>query len=301
MDFLHVAYKNFIENVDKRLTSWVLIHSSSIVPMIVGIYIILLLVNGGWYRDIFIYCVPVTYSTDPASMKIASGMWWTLILKIVDLIETEIFVLRKKNSQITFLHVYHHISTVLLIWLGVRYFAGGMACFLPLVNCSIHVIMYTYYFLSSLGPEIQKLILPYKPILTITQMVQFVVLLLHLIQAFLPSCNVPKLPVFITFINIIINFLLFYNFYQKNYKNPKLLEGSWWALLTKLVDLIETGIFILRKKNRQISFLHLYHHVSTVLLGWMFGKYYADGMVRLVQMFEKLFIDINSYLPSLKW
>nr|XP_050864630.1 elongation of very long chain fatty acids protein 7-like isoform X1 [Vespula vulgaris] len=257
MDFLHVTYKNFIENVDKRLTSWLLVHSSSTVPMIIGIYIILLLVSmkymknkkayslktfiycynifqiiansiiiyiyidGGWYTDIFIYCAPVTYTTDPAPMKIASGMWWTLILKLIDLIETEIFVLRKKNSQITFLHVYHHISTVLLMWLGVRYFAGGMACFLPLVNCSIHVIMYTYYFLSSLGPKIQKLILPYKPILTITQMIQFVVLLLHLFQAFLPSCNVPKLPAFVTFFDIIINFLLFYNFYQKNYKNPK--------------------------------------------------------------------------------
>ncbi|KAL2740956.1 LOW QUALITY PROTEIN: elongation of very long chain fatty acids protein 4-like [Vespula squamosa] len=413
MNSLSNIYKNFIENVDPRLKSWPLIESVSIVPMFIGIYIILLFVSmkymknrtayslkifiyfynifqviansiivymyidGGWYKDIFIYCVPVTYSTDPASMKIASTMWWTLILKLIDLIETGIFVLRKKNRQISFLHVYHHITTILLMWLGVRYYAGGMASFLPVVNCSIHVIMYTYYFLSSLGPKMQKFILPYKPILTITQMVQFVVLMSHLFQAFLPSCNVPKLPVIITFLDIVINFQLFYNFYQKNYKNSKmknprvkdwilfnspypiiliifsyfyfvlacgprfmknrkpyslktfmryynifqivmnsfivykfavgspelryianqlstvqiplvwryhlifvstLLEASWWAMLTKFVDLLETGIFVLRKKDRQISFLHLYHHVSTVLLGWIFGKYYADGM-----------------------
>ena len=35
------------------------------------------------------------------------------------------FILRKKNGQITFLHVYHHATMILNWWLGVAYVAGG--------------------------------------------------------------------------------------------------------------------------------------------------------------------------------
>jgi len=35
------------------------------------------------------------------------------------------FILRKKNGQITFLHVYHHGSMVLLWWVGVKFIPGG--------------------------------------------------------------------------------------------------------------------------------------------------------------------------------
>lgn len=35
------------------------------------------------------------------------------------------FILRKKNGQITFLHVYHHATMIINWWLGVAYVAGG--------------------------------------------------------------------------------------------------------------------------------------------------------------------------------
>ena len=35
------------------------------------------------------------------------------------------FILRKKNNQISFLHVYHHSTMVILWWVGVKYVAGG--------------------------------------------------------------------------------------------------------------------------------------------------------------------------------
>lgn len=49
--------------------------------------------------------------------------------------------------------------------------AGGMATFYIIVNCYIHVLMYTYYFLSTLGPEWQRKLGYIKPKLTILQMV----------------------------------------------------------------------------------------------------------------------------------
>lgn len=35
------------------------------------------------------------------------------------------FILRKKNNQLTFLHVYHHGTMIFNWWAGVKYVAGG--------------------------------------------------------------------------------------------------------------------------------------------------------------------------------
>ena len=35
------------------------------------------------------------------------------------------FLLRKKNSQVSFLHVYHHTTMVCLWWIGIKWVAGG--------------------------------------------------------------------------------------------------------------------------------------------------------------------------------
>lgn len=49
--------------------------------------------------------------------------------------------------------------------------SGGMFAVPVMLNLFIHVIMYSYYFLSSLGKEWQKRIARWKPKLTIAQMV----------------------------------------------------------------------------------------------------------------------------------
>lgn len=51
-------------------------------------------------------------------------MWWFLVLRAFELIETIFFVLRKKWKQISLLHVYHHLSTIVLLWLHFKYSAG---------------------------------------------------------------------------------------------------------------------------------------------------------------------------------
>lgn len=69
-------------------------------------------------------CIDIDYTDDPNSMRILNIMWWTHVIKMVELIETWFFVLRKKESQISFLHVYHHTSTLFLTWVGVKYVGG---------------------------------------------------------------------------------------------------------------------------------------------------------------------------------
>ena len=60
-------------------------------------------------------------------------MWFYYFSKIIELLDTVIFILRKKNSQVTFLHVYHHATMVMLWWIGTKWFAGGSCKAIPLI------------------------------------------------------------------------------------------------------------------------------------------------------------------------
>jgi elongation of very long chain fatty acids protein 4 len=61
-----------------------------------------------------------------------SVMYVYYIIKLVDLIDTVLFALRKKSNQISFLHVFHHFSMVVNSWLGVKYVGGGQSKFYDL-------------------------------------------------------------------------------------------------------------------------------------------------------------------------
>ena len=58
---------------------------------------------------------------------------------------------------------------------------------------------------------------------------------------------------------------------------------------------VETGIFVLRKKDNQTTALHLYHHVSTFLLAWITLKYNAISPLTFMS-FINSFIHIIMYI-----
>ncbi|CAD1481225.1 unnamed protein product, partial [Heterotrigona itama] len=180
-------------------------------------YMVQQFISAGWFTEITMYCEIPDYSYNPSPLKISYTMWLVTMLKLIDLVETIVFMLRKKDKQISFLHLYHHVSSILISWLCTKYVPLAMCSFSMMVNCGIHVIMYTYYFLSTFGPKFQSVLAKYKPILTIMQMVQFVVLLIQNMQSILPSCPVTRIPGTFSIANLIINFILFYNFYNKAY------------------------------------------------------------------------------------
>ncbi|XP_076245359.1 very long chain fatty acid elongase AAEL008004-like [Calliopsis andreniformis] len=177
--------------------------------------------DAGWYDDYFFYCVIPDDSMNPKSYKIATIIWCVMLVKLVDFIETFLFVLRKKNRQISFLHLYHHISTLALTWISTKYWPHGMSLTIILVNCGIHVVMYTYYLLASFGQKIQLYLQPFKPIITIAQMVQFVAMILYALQSALPQCHHQRILGSTIIVNLMINLVLFYNFYRKTYKSQK--------------------------------------------------------------------------------
>lgn len=104
------------------------------------------------------------------AFQIASAVWWYYFSKLLEFCDTFFFILRKKDKQLTFLHVYHHSTVFSLWWIGIKYVPSGSTFFPAMVNSSIHILMYTYYGLSAMGPTIAKY-LWWKKYLTMVQLV----------------------------------------------------------------------------------------------------------------------------------
>ncbi|XP_050542565.1 elongation of very long chain fatty acids protein-like [Daktulosphaira vitifoliae] len=162
-------------------------------------------------------CDPLDLSNDPMSIHIASLVWWTKLLKLTEYIETVFFVLRKKQNQISALHIYHHVSTYMIIWMSTRINPGGVVRIPVILNCFVHMMMYFYYLLSSLGPKIQKKIEFYKKYITIIQMVQFCIIIVNSLFFFAPDCNVPNIYGYVFIPNVFLVFYMFYDFYNNAY------------------------------------------------------------------------------------
>lgn len=82
------------------------------------------IMTSGWTTTYHFGCVLPDYSMNPEALRMLRFMWWTIILKLLELLETVFFLLRKKERQASFLHVYHHVSTLVIIWLGTKYIGG---------------------------------------------------------------------------------------------------------------------------------------------------------------------------------
>lgn len=144
------------------------------------------------------------------------------INKILDLLDTVFFVLRKSYKQITVLHVYHHLMMVIGCYLVSRFYGtGGHVNSLGLVNSFVHSVMYFYYFLSALYPGIKASIW-WKKYITITQLVQFVILFIYAnyVMFFSKGCGYPKFLLIVQILQAVIMMYMFGNFYLKTYIRP---------------------------------------------------------------------------------
>ena len=76
---------------------------------------------GGYYS---FRCQPVDYSNSPMAMRMARGCWWYYFSKFTEFFDTIFFVLRKKNNQVSRLHVIHHGVMPISVWFGVKFSPG---------------------------------------------------------------------------------------------------------------------------------------------------------------------------------
>lgn len=59
----------------------------------------------------------------------------------------------------------------------------------------------------------------------------------------------------------------------------RIAEAVWWYFASKGIEFADTMFFILRKKDRQLTFLHKYHHSSMFLVWWTAVKFVPGGSV----------------------
>ncbi|KOB79101.1 putative trithorax protein ash2, partial [Operophtera brumata] len=69
-----------------------------------------------WTTTYHFGCMLPDYSMKPEPLRMLRFLWWTVVLKLLELIETVFFVLRKKESQASFLHIYHHCSSLVIMF-----------------------------------------------------------------------------------------------------------------------------------------------------------------------------------------
>ncbi|CAL1542542.1 unnamed protein product [Lymnaea stagnalis] len=165
-------------------------------------------------------CQPVSYTDDPYEMRIASALWWFYFSKCIEMLDTIFFILRKKNNQVSFLHVYHHATMFPIWYIGVKWVAGGQSFFGAMINSFIHVIMYTYYGVAAMGPWYQKF-LWWKRYLTRLQLLQFCVGLVYASNSIYIECDYPLWMEWAGIIYGISIVSLFVNFYVQAYIKPK--------------------------------------------------------------------------------
>lgn len=84
-----------------------------------------------------------TSGLEKDSLTKAYYYYW--LLKCFDLIETVFFVLRKKDRQVSLLHVHHHVSMILIPYLMGKYFPSIHGVVIGIINTFVHFIMYLYY------------------------------------------------------------------------------------------------------------------------------------------------------------
>jgi hypothetical protein len=175
----------------------------------------------GWLSGYSYRCQPVDYSRSPEAMKMAAGCWWYYFSKFTEFFDTFFFVLRKRYDQVSTLHVIHHGIMPVSVWWGVKFTPGGHSSFFGFLNTFVHIIMYTYYMLAAMGPKVQKY-LWWKKYLTVLQMVQFVLVMIHSFQLFIwNDCNYPIGFAYFIGAHAVMFYFLFANFYKSTYKQDK--------------------------------------------------------------------------------
>lgn len=97
----------------------------------------------------------------------------------------------------------------------------GHLTFFGFLNAFVHIIMYTYYMIAAIGPEMQKY-LWWKKYLTTIQMIQFIAVFIHAIQLlFHNPCKYPLIFSYAVMFMATMFLFLFAGFYRKAYSVKK--------------------------------------------------------------------------------
>lgn len=134
MDFLQDTQYHWTKELDPRVSNLLFVDSVYRILLIIFAYLYFVLIYGPKFMknrppyklkmfiqlyniiQIFVNTLMINGAID-----ITIGGEIYLLLKIFDLVETVLFILRKKDNQVSGLHLYHHVSGVLISWMCVRF------------------------------------------------------------------------------------------------------------------------------------------------------------------------------------
>ncbi|XP_054841974.1 elongation of very long chain fatty acids protein 2 [Eublepharis macularius] len=182
---------------------------------LLSLYMLIELILATWEGGYNLQCQNLT-SAGEADIRVAKVLWWYYFSKVIEFADTIFFVLRKKNSQITFLHVYHHATMFNIWWCVMNWIPCGQSFFGPTLNSFIHVLMYSYYGLSVI-PSMRRY-LWWKKYLTQAQLIQFLLTITHTLSAVVKPCGFPFGCLIFQSSYMTTLVILFVNFYVKTYR-----------------------------------------------------------------------------------
>ncbi len=155
---------------------------------------------------------PHIYHKEPTPhLRFTFRLYW--ITKIIELMDTVFMLLRHKSRQITFLHIYHHASMLLLSDYAYHVTPWPAIGFILAINSFVHVVLYWYYGVSVVNAEA---VMSLKPRLTELQIFQFFI---DFIYAFYGYAH-HGFCVYGILYGILMT-VLFVNFYYRAYLKPR--------------------------------------------------------------------------------
>ena len=85
---------------------------------------------AGWiFGGYTLGCQLVDPSMHPQALRMARACWLFYITKLIELVDTVFFVLRRKFNLITFLHVFHHSCMAISWWFGAKFVPGNFCTY----------------------------------------------------------------------------------------------------------------------------------------------------------------------------
>ncbi|CAN7998834.1 unnamed protein product [Ixodes hexagonus] len=215
--FVKVAGPKWMKNREPfEITNLIRLYNLAMVAINARFLYILLKTTylpGGRYS---LWCQGITGDMTEEMAKYYETGWFFVSVRYLDFLDTVFFVLRKKFTHITHLHVIHHTIVALNVWFWVLFAPEGQVALGLAINVFVHIVMYTYYFLATLGPGVQKY-LWWKRYLTRLQIAQFIIIIAHLSIPLFVDCGFPKYLVFLGSAQTLLILCLFINFYIHAY------------------------------------------------------------------------------------
>jgi hypothetical protein len=131
-------------------------------------------------------CNPVSHEREALDIIPVFVLFY--LQKFIEYFDTWFFILRKSSRQVTFLHLFHHVSITVVVGSILPFDYNGDMYLPIMLNSFNHMAVYLHYLLATLGIKS-----PWGSWITSMQLAQFVIIFAQSLIAFKigPTCGSP--------------------------------------------------------------------------------------------------------------